>query len=69
MIDEATDPALRRGIEEFIVQRQAESITRVCTKPKEGITKITVEDQNFQTIKIQFRALGLITKSQLHAES
>jgi hypothetical protein len=64
MMDETTDVALRRGIEDFIVQRESESITEVCTKPKEAVTKIRVEDQNFQTIKVQLRALGLITKSQ-----
>jgi hypothetical protein len=64
MIDEATDVALHRGIEDFVVDRRAQSITDVCTKPQEAVTKIKVQDQNFQTIKVQLRALGLITKSQ-----
>ena len=64
MMDEATDVAVRRGIEDFVVERQAESIAKVRTKPKEAVTKIRVKDQNFQTIKVQLRALGLIAKSQ-----
>ena len=64
MIDEATDLVLGKGIEDFIMIHEAENITKVCTKPKDAVTKIEVEDQNCQTIKVQLRAVGLITKSQ-----
>lgn len=63
MMDEASDSELRKGMNAFTQENQSELLRK-----KEGyiggyLNDFIISDFDFQTIKVQLRALGLITKS------
>ena len=63
MIHEAEEPALKTALDSFVEQR---SSSDVFTRPEledHMIRDFTLDQADFQTIKIQFRAIGLIAKS------
>ncbi len=65
MINEATDDDIRTGLNETVRDRSREK--RDADKRLVGHEhqrSFEVTDHDFQTVKIQLRALGLITKSQ-----
>lgn len=64
MMHEITDDAMEKIIDNWIKLRQSEDIQKWAKKY--DLTKITatfISTQDFNTIKIQFKALGLIKKS------
>jgi hypothetical protein len=65
MINEATDYQIRRALNETVRLRSRK--VRAEDKKLKGHTRarnFKITDHDFQTIKIQLRALGLIAKSQ-----
>ncbi|MGV3461025.1 MAG: DUF4062 domain-containing protein [Flavobacterium sp.] len=63
MIDEVSDLDLKKALDKF-VRNDNYHIFKRQDKFKDGsITAFELTDDDFQTIKVQFRALGLITKS------
>jgi len=65
MIDEATDYQFRVSVEKLIQKEKGIQLKNSSDERFENtyITDVTVEDEFFQTIKVQLRALGLINKS------
>jgi hypothetical protein len=64
MIDEAKETTLKSALSRFITDYNLQRATKLLKQPGEQILKMTVADRDFQTIKVQLRALGLIAKSQ-----
>jgi len=63
MIDEVSDAKLKESLDKLVVQKNLENLRK--RKPfKDGkIYEVYLHSDDFQTIKVQLRALGLITKS------
>lgn len=61
MIDECTDRALKTELDKWAFERTIESVTE--TAKGQRVMAITMEDQAFQTIKVQLKALGLVRHS------
>ena len=59
MINEASESAIEEGIAEFLRERMLNELSR-----KFAVGKFDLNSEDFQTIKVQLRALGLITKSE-----
>ena len=62
MIDEVGEQVLRRTLEAFVASTVASEIDKHSKGSRPNEVRIIVND--FQTIKIQLRALGLIEKSE-----
>lgn len=62
MVDEATELELKKSINEVIFQKEKNTTLKGIRS--DNLQKPKISDVDFQTIKIQFRALGLITKSE-----
>lgn len=63
MIDESTEGPIRAKINELITRRKYDELAKLFKKDKRVPKNIGIKDTDFQTIKIQFRALGLISES------
>jgi hypothetical protein len=63
MIDEASEGQLKKGVETFIAYEFTDDLQK--TKKLKGSTlhDFVIDEADYQTIKVQLRALGLITKS------
>lgn len=61
MVDEATEPILKSTLSKLIVESEKDNEFKKITS--DNLSKVGIIDSDFQTIKIQFRALGLIEKS------
>lgn len=65
LIDEATDGELRFGMNRMVRERSRPHRTKdTRLKGHRSIRNFAVTEHDFQTIKIQLRALGLIAKSE-----
>ena len=65
MIDEAPDYKIKDGLNSFTRERNTERLQKRKELDGYGLSEFQVlKDDSFQTIKVQFRALGLISKSQ-----
>lgn len=64
MINEASEPNLRTAINGFIGKRERPSLLKHKDLKNATLSDFTIENDEFQTIKIQFRALGLIAKNE-----
>jgi len=64
MIDEAGDETIKSGLNTFTIERNISAIRKHAGFDGKDIADIHIKDSDFQTIKVQLRALGLITKSQ-----
>lgn len=62
MVDEATESELRISINAYIFDKVHKTIFKGISKG--DYHKPKINDTDFQTIKVQFRALGLIDKSE-----
>ena len=64
MINEASDDALKNGLDRFSGDKNGANLAKL--KDLEGctLTNFSLKDEDFQTIKVQLRALGLIAKSE-----
>lgn len=64
MIDEAPDYKIKNGLCSFVMERNRERLQKRKELVGYGLSEFQVKDDSFQTIKVQLRALGLISKSQ-----
>lgn len=64
MIHEAPDAQLKRALDTFVLDGLRPTVTKDKEFARHQITNIMLDDQDFQTVKIQLRALGLMTKSE-----
>ena len=63
MIDEATERQLENALNKLVIDRASLSLQKSEQFKAWDIAKFQIDSNNFQTIKIQLRALGLIAKS------
>lgn len=63
MMDEVSDSELRKGMNAFIQENQSEFLRKKECYTSGYLNEFNISDSDFQTIKVQLRALGLITKS------
>lgn len=63
MIDEASEGELKKGIESFIAYEFTDELQKQKTLKDSKLHNFTIDQADYQTIKVQLRALGLITKS------
>lgn len=61
MINEASEGELRSKIEGFIISECKNELEEL--NPERKVSNVTINDESFQSIKIQLRALGLMTRS------
>jgi Domain of unknown function (DUF4062) len=62
LIEEASEPDMKSTVVSFIENEASKEIFKQV-KEWEKVHSLAIIDEDFQTIKIQFRALGLISKS------
>lgn len=62
MVDEATEPRLKSAINQYIFEQEKDSEFKNVAN--DDFRSLSILDSDFQTLKIQFRALGLIEKSE-----
>lgn len=66
LIDEASDTSFKRALDELVMQETLEARKRISAKAeKEGriVESFTLEENDFNTIKVQLIGLKLIAKS------
>jgi hypothetical protein len=63
LINEASENAMKKEINEFISDQGHEEYRANPDFKGRAITNFEINDEDFQTIKIQFKALGLVAKS------
>lgn len=64
MIHEAPEAALKETLNEFIAERSNESTGSALKKGHQNFRNFRIKDEDFQTIKVQLRALGLMVKNE-----
>lgn len=64
MIHESPEVNLKQALDAFVDERLQPQVAITTELEGHSIRKITLDDQDFQTIKIQLRAVGLVTKSE-----
>lgn len=64
MIHEAPEVRLKEAIDAFVTDRLRPTVVAEKDFARHRIVEITLDDQDFQTVKIQLRALGLVAKSE-----
>lgn len=63
MIDECQESVLRAKINEIIVRKKYKDLEKESKKDKRVPVDFRIKDNDFQTLKIQFRALNLISEN------
>ena len=63
MIDESTEGTFKSKVNEIIRKKRFEDLAKKFKKDERVPVDFSIADTDFQTIKIQFRALGYITES------
>ena len=63
MIDEAAESVIKSKVNELIEKKTYEHFAKQFKKDSKVPAKFSIFDSDFQTLKIQFRALGYITES------
>jgi hypothetical protein len=61
MVDESNEPKLKLALNNYIFELEKNKLFK--SLKKRDLTSLQIVDSEFQTIKIQFRALGLIERS------
>lgn len=64
MIHEAAESNLKNALDDFVFERLRPEVASDKTLKGHRLIGITLDDQDFQTVKIQLRALGLMAKSE-----
>lgn len=64
MIHEAREPQLKSALDAFVLDKLSPIVGKDKDFARHRIVDITLDDQDFQTVKIQLRALGLMAKSE-----
>lgn len=62
MVDESTEPKLKSSINKLIIELEKDNEFKKIKS--DDLKNVSITDSDFQTTKIQFRALGLIEKSE-----
>lgn len=63
MIDECSEPPLRNKINEIIRNKEFTKLAKQVKKDERVPSSFSIKDTDYQTIKIQLRALNLMTES------
>jgi hypothetical protein len=63
MMDEASDGRLKKGVETFLAYEFTDDLQKTRQIKGSRIHDFEIDEADYQTIKVQLRALGLITKS------
>ena len=63
MIDETSDSDFRDQVSGFVRESASDELHKSKDLKSQHLLQFEVSDEDFQTIKVQLRALGLITKS------
>lgn len=63
MIDEATEKELAQAVNKLIIDLAYSDLRKTKGFSNAHLLNFQIDSDDFQTIKVQFRALGLITKS------
>lgn len=64
MIHEAKEPALKTALDAKVRERNYDRLSREKQLADLELSNFSIQAEDFQTIKVQLRALGLITKSE-----
>lgn len=64
MIHEAPEPRLKEALNEFATERLLPQVRKMKDLEGHRLRDITVDDNDFQTVKIQLRAVGLMARSE-----
>ncbi len=64
MINEASEQTFREAVDKFIEDENLNSLSKEKDLRDFALEGFEVGEKDFQTIKVQLRALGLITKSE-----
>ncbi len=64
MINEASDVTLKDGLDRFVDNRNREALRKDKDLKGLNLSRFSLNREDFQTIKVQLRALGLITKGE-----
>ena len=63
MIAEASETQLKTAVSSHIANSEKDKLLKLKKVGETRIGNFEVGDESFQTLKVQFKALGLITKS------
>lgn len=63
MIAEASEAQLKSAISSAIASNERERVLKLPAVKQDKISNFQISDESFQTLKVQFKALGMITKS------
>ena len=63
MIDEVSETTLKSKVNEFIQEKRTNDLSKQFKKDDRFPTEFKIDDNDFHTLKIQFRALGMITEN------
>ena len=64
MINEESDFRLRQALDRFVKTENIESLSEKKEFKRQALKDFSLAEEDFQTVKIQLRALGLIEKSK-----
>lgn len=64
LLNEATEGALRCAFDDWLYSRLIDELKKIEALKKKRVTAVRVHEEDFQTIKVQLRALKLIQKSE-----
>ncbi len=64
MINEASEPTLESAIDQFVDDQNRVNLAKDKNLKGYTLNQFSLNPEDFQTIKVQLRALGLITKSE-----
>lgn len=63
MIDEVSENALKAKVNDFIESKESTHLNKEFKKNEKFATDFKIDDNDFHTLKVQFRALGMIKES------
>lgn len=63
LIDEASDGALKRALDRFVEEQRAEAQKNDASFKEYTLKRFSLSEEDFNTIKVQFLALKLISRS------
>jgi hypothetical protein len=64
MIHESPEGKLKQALDTFVAEKLQPDIGETQELSRHRIDDVTLNDQDFQTVKIQLRAIGLVAKSE-----
>jgi len=64
MINEAAEAMIKSALDSFVGDQNLERLSKKEKLKGHSLSNIALYNEDFQTVKVQFRALGLIAKSE-----